>query len=875
MHRAFHAMKFDFKAPDGTPTNAVFGFFSMFFKYVSHLNPDILICTFDSTKATHRIELFEKYKANRPHMDEDLKKQFPITQEILAAMGVKIVTADGWEADDCMGTISKLCIERGDECYLVTGDKDLNQLVCDSVFTVTTDRKNRDVCVRGNEEVFDKFGVYPNQIVDYLALVGDSSDNIPGVAGIGPKSACDLLSKYKTLDGIYENLSDLKGKKLENLINFKEDAYLSKKLATINCSLDLDVDLGSGHVFDFDEKHVEETLLKYGLRSTLASFKKANLDLFGASNDGGESGSENVEFPSLVSFDEAKDSLSALFKKEKADLSFSLVTPSKMYLKKHSDAKPLVGISTSEFMSYGEMDEVKEIISSALLSSTLVAYDAKDLISIAYPHDSAEKTPLSEGDLLSAKVFDLHVVSNMQRSNIVYKTAEDFYNQLGFSYTSNDPIEKRAPQFAYLNLVLKQRFESDLNAQKSSEESKLFYECEQPLTCVLSVIERNGCALDDSIFSDLSKYCDSKLGDLEKEIYSEAGHEFLIESPSQLSIVLFQEMGIKPLKKNKSGFSTDAKVLGELAAEHRICSLVLKYRELAKMRSTYVDALPKMRGKDNLVHTKFNQAATATGRLSSSDPNLQNIPVRSEFGKRIRSAFLPARENDLFLSADYSQIELRLLAHLSQDENLIDAFLSGEDFHKQTAMRIFGVGENDVTDKMRSSAKAVNFGIIYGQQAYSLSRQLKISYGEAKSMIDRYYESYPGVRKFLDSTITFALEHGYSKTMFGRKRTIPEIMSENKQVRAFGERTAMNHPMQGSAADIIKIAMVRLQRQLVDKKLSSKIMIQVHDELDLSVLPSELEDVKQIVKDIMENVVPLRVPLVVDVGVGNNWAEAH
>ena len=392
---------------------------------------------------------------------------------------------------------------------------------------------------------------------------------------------------------------------------------------------------------------------------------------------------------------------------------------------------------------------------------------------------------------------------------------------------------------------------------------------------MLSVIERHGCKLDDEILKTLRTYCDDELNALSSKIFELAGHEFKIESPAQLSIVLFQEMGIKPLKKTKSGYSTDAKVLLELSEEHEICSHVIKHRELSKLKSTYIDALPNIRLSDNLVHTKFNQAATATGRLSSSDPNLQNIPVRTELGRKIREAFVPLSKSHVFMSADYSQIELRLLAHLSGDEHLIEAFNSGRDFHTQTAARIFGVEEGSVTQQMRSSAKAVNFGIIYGQQAFTLSKQLGVSFGEAKDMIDRYYFSYPQVRIFLDETVEAATRDGFATTMFGRRRTIPELRSTNKQVQAFGQRTAMNHPMQGSAADIIKLAMIHLQQKIVELNLQSKILIQVHDELDLSVPTDEVEEVTVLVKDVMENTVKLKVPLTVDVSIGKNWSEAH
>ena len=868
MHRAFHAINTPLTAPDGTPTNAVFGFFNMFFKFVTELKPDLTICTFDHGKATHRLELYSEYKANRPKMDDKLRVQFPIVEQILHAMDVPIVVEEGWEGDDVMGSVSKLCESEDKICYLVTGDKDMNQLVTNNVFTVTTDRKANNVIIRDEAAVKERFGVRPNQIIDYLALVGDHADNIPGVEGIGDKGAAGLLDKYDSLDGIYANLSDFKGKRLENLINHKDDAYLSQKLATINTNLELELDLNTLVSFKYDESELTSAFEEFGLRAAPASFKKMMQVL--NSDEEVVGATSSLEFPEFMDFDDAYETIeSSIEQGEK--IGASIVVPTKAYLKKNPDDEVTVGISTANVMTFTSKDCAKDLFEKCVTYSTLVAYDVKDVIEIAYPHDNCVETKLTENDILNAKTFDVHVCSNMLNSSKTFKTQEEFFSQFGKNYDVEDDIRMRACEFAYLSLMKSKSLGDKLN----QDESKLFYETECPLTCVLSVIERHGCKLDDEILKTLRTYCDDELNALSSKIFELAGHEFKIESPAQLSIVLFQEMGIKPLKKTKSGYSTDAKVLLELSEEHEICSHVIKHRELSKLKSTYIDALPNIRLSDNLVHTKFNQAATATGRLSSSDPNLQNIPVRTELGRKIREAFVPLSESHVFMSADYSQIELRLLAHLSGDEHLIEAFNSGRDFHTQTAARIFGVEEASVTQQMRSSAKAVNFGIIYGQQAFTLSKQLGVSFGEAKDMIDRYYFSYPQVRIFLDDTVEAATRDGFATTMFGRRRTIPELRSTNKQVQAFGQRTAMNHPMQGSAADIIKMAMINLQQKIVERNLQSKILIQVHDELDLSVPIDEVAEVTVLVKDVMENTVKLKVPLTVDVSVGKNWSEAH
>lgn len=871
MHRAFHAISPSLKSSDGTPTNAVFGFFNMFFKFVSELKPDVTLCTFDHGKATHRLELYGDYKANRPKMDDNLRVQFPVVEEVLHAMDVPIVVEEGWEGDDVMGTISKMCGEKNMTCYLVTGDKDMNQLVAPNIFTVTTDRKAKNVIVRDEEGVKERFGVRPDQIIDYLAIVGDHADNIPGIEGIGEKGAAQLLEKYDTLDKIYENLSDFKGKRLENLINHKDEAYLSQKLATINTDLDLELDLATIQSFNVNESELSETFEQFELRAAQASFKKM-MRVLNDDENTSLSDASKACIPSFVNFDEAYQKLrEAIDQGER--IGASLVLPTKAYLKKHAEATATVGFATREFVTFTSNSQAGDIVSDCLKKAELVAYDVKDIVEIAYPHDSSELACLNVGEMLNAKTFDVHVGSNMLDSSNVFKTQEDFFSQLGQEYKVEDDISKRASDFAYLSIFARDKQAGKLENDENLK--KLFYEVEVPLTNVLSVIERNGCKLNDETLASLKAYCDEELRQLSDKIFELAGHDFKIESPAQLSIVLFQEMGIKPLKKNKSGYSTDAKVLKELSEEHEICEFVIKHRELSKLRSTYIEALPKIRLQDNLVHTKFNQAATATGRLSSSDPNLQNIPVRTELGRKIREAFVPLNENEVFMSADYSQIELRLLAHLSEDEHLINAFLSGRDFHTQTASRIFNVAESEVTSNMRSKAKAVNFGIIYGQQAFSLSKQLGVSFGEAKDIIDRYYYSYPKVRVFLDKTVADATRDGFAKTMFGRKRTIPELSSQNKQVQAFGQRTAMNHPMQGSAADIIKIAMIALTDEMVKRKLKSKVLIQVHDELDLSVCADEIDEVKLLVKEIMENTIKLKVPLTVDINVGANWSEAH
>lgn len=864
MHRAFHAINAPMSAPDGTPTNAIFGFLNMFFKYVSELEPDLTVCAFDCGAATKRIELYSKYKESRPHMDDNLRMQFPIIEELLGAMGVPIIKAEGWEGDDVLGTIANRSKKCGFDCYIVTGDKDMNQLVCDHVFTVTSD-KNREIIIRDEDGVKEKFGVYPNQIIDYLGFVGDSSDDIPGVPSIGAKGAATMLEKYLTMDGVYENLADFKGKKLENLIEFKDQGYLSKKLATINVDLDFELDVESQKSFVYDEEILSETFLKYGLRSPLANFKST---ISKVKSSGAPI--QNIEYPKSANIDEIKNSIQS-----GKEIGLAIVVPTKKYLRANPDAKVCVGISDRTNSSTLSVGELKVILPDIIRHATLVAYDVKDFFNLVWPHDTNEPTSVDSKELKASKIFDTHIASNMANSHLTFKRQEEFFSLIdNRGFDVDDDVEIRALKYAYLNLVARDQLEDELESQ-GQHVVNLFELTEMPLVSILAKIERNGALIDVEKLSELREICERQLQSLRDNIYEQAGQVFSIDSPAQLGKVLFEDMSLPSGKKTKSGYSTDASVLSSLAEDYPIAEYVINYRELTKLKSTYIDALPSIRKSDGLVHTTYNQAATATGRLSSSDPNLQNIPVRTEFGKHIREAFLPLKADHIFMSADYSQIELRLLAHLSGDENLIEAFCTGRDLHAQTASRIFGVEESEVKREMRSQAKAINFGIVYGQQPFTLAKDLGVSYGEAKAMIDRYYESYPKVKTFLDKVVMSATESGYAETLFGRRRAIPELQNANKQISGFGERIAKNHPMQGSAADIIKKAMIDLNAKLKERSLSSKILLQVHDELDLSVPQTEIEEVADLLKKTMENVVALKVPLIVDINVGKNWAEAH
>lgn len=875
MHRAFHAISAPMTDKNGIPTNAIFGFLNMFFKYINHLLPDVTICTFDCGKATHRIELYSQYKASRPHMDDNLRVQFPIIEEILTSMDVPIIKVEGWEGDDVMGTIAKHAKCEGAQCYLVTGDKDMNQLVNDSVFTVTSDRKNSNVIIRGIDEVYEKFRVYPEQIIDYLAFVGDKSDDIPGVPSIGEKSAVEMLAKYKNMDNVYENLIDFKGKKLTSLKENKELGYLSKKLATINTDLDLNVDISAISSFNYDEKKVECTLEKYQLKSPYFQFKKTMQNLKNSLSD---VEIEEIKYPKSINFNNFFEYLKqneTMPDSNIALLGISKVVPTKTYLKTNPDSSITYGFSSDKYMTYCNEEEARKIIAFAIDSHLLIGFDLKPILQLCYPHNNLEECTISEDQLVCGKYFDNRIALNMIDSSLTFKKPEEYFSRSASeNFDVADDISTRASKFAYISLQ-DQKKQSKLLENQGEKAYSLFNEIEMKLIATLIIIERNGARIDESVLSKLNDQLEFEIDCLKAKIFDCAGKEFNLDSPQQLSAILFDEMQLPHKKKTKTGYSTDSAVLTELSQTYEIAYYILRYRELAKLKSTYVDGLSNIISSDKLVHTQFNQGITATGRLSSSEPNLQNIPVRTQLGKHIREAFLSLDEDSVFMSADYSQIELRLLAHLSEDENMISAFIENKDLHTSTAAKIFKIDESQVTSEMRSRAKAVNFGIVYGQQAFSLSKELEISYEEAKYLINSYYETYPKVKIYLDEVVNDAVKLGFTETIFGRRRTIKELSSMSKQVVAFGERTAKNHPMQGSAADIIKLAMIEVSQAFKSQNLESKILIQVHDELDLSIKKDEIETASKILKNVMENVVKLKVPLKVDINWGNNWAEAH
>ena len=864
MHRAYHAVQTPMNTPDGTPTNAAFGFMSMLLKFIEVAHPDGIVCAFDAGKPKFRIEAMEQYKAQRPPMDEALRVQFPLVESLLEAMNIPVVKVPGWEGDDILGTVAARDEARGDRTLLVTGDKDACQLASELTSIVNTKKGITDVIIYDPAGVEEKYGVTPQQIPDYLGLMGDTADNIPGVPGVGPKTASKFLQKYGSIEGLYEHLDDLKGKQLEKVRDNKDLAFLSRKIATIVTDLDFELDLDGLAFPNFEPEKVTEAFGALHFNRHLRSV----LDLLG---DEGKAAAAAAEPQVKLSYHVSRDAAQFVSAAINGGRWVAVAIDEPTELSLFDNTYNLV-FSDGAGLAQVELEKAAPLVAQLLDSGKLAAADIKHVLREVFPVGT--KHGYSFDNIDGARLFDCGVAAYLLESGKSYTATELAEKYLLLA----EPTGEGAPssgQFeaavcAALVDVLEQRLKSD-------KSYSVFTDIEMPLLPVLTQMEHVGVHIDTDVLKQISDSIEGRIQQLHDQIIELAGEDFNINSPKQLGHILFDVLGLdsRKSKKNKNGWSTNEKVLEKLKDDHPVPAKVIEYRELAKLKSTYLDALPQLiNANDGRIHTSFNQTVTTTGRLSSSNPNLQNIPVRTELGRRIRTAFV-APENGVFLSADYSQIELRLLAHLSGDEGLIAAFRSGEDFHAQTAARVFGVPVEEVTPEMRSHAKAVNFGIVYGQQAFGLGQSLHIPMAEAQEMIDRYYRAYPGVREYLDRTVAEAHETGYAVTMFGRKRHIPELSSSNVNMRHFGERTAMNHPMQGSAADIIKLAMIRVEQRLRAEGLKSRMVIQVHDELDFECPNDEVERLTELVGDVMDNVVELSVPLTADIQTGPNWAIAH
>ena len=897
MHRAFHAVPPTMNAPDGRPTNAIFGFLNMFLKMIDAFNPDGVVVAFDKGKPRVRMEMLPQYKAQRPPMDPDLHAQFPMIKELLAALNVPILQSEGWEGDDILGTRARLGEEAGCDMLLVTGDRDMYQLVTEHVNVVSTRKGLSDVAIMTPESVDDLYhGITPALVPDFYGLKGDTSDNIPGVPGIGPKKASALIAQYGSLDEVIAHADEVKGKMGENLRAHIDDALLSRKVATIrtDAPVELDFDETSFPAFSADE--VSAALGTLGITAmqnrflaligdeggAAASTFEIPAVLRAAAGDAGALGAVAAEVSRVIDAGEWVAAVVDDDKEEGALFGLTrtlwLATSKGLFALEEGDSGAAAEVEGFNF-AHGV---IAGVLARLFMEGRVASPDMKALLHELSPIDSSELELMDPLAVDSTRIFDTVVAAYLldsDRSEFDEVYLADTYLQMALPAARGaEGAGEDAPAPAARTAALTLALVAPLRDRMARENAaNVFDGIEMPLVPVLAKMERAGMLVDPDRLHSLSEGLATQIADVERSIRDLAGDEtFNIGSPMQLSHVLFDVMGLptKGLKKTKRGYySTNAKVLSDLARDHEIVRLILDWREKSKIKSTYLDTLGPLRRGDGRVHTTYNQTITATGRLSSSDPNLQNIPTRSELGRTVKTAF-SAGEGSVFLAVDYSQIELRLLAHLSGDEHLVRAFNEGEDFHAETAARVFGVPVSEVTPDLRSRAKAVNFGIVYGQQAYGLSQSLHISMAEARDMIDRYYEAYPGVRTFLDNVVARAKQTGYAETMYGRRRHIPELKAKNPQLRGFGERTAMNHPMQGTAADIIKIAMARVSRRLEEEGFAAHMILQVHDELDFECPVDEVERLTAMVRDVMEHVVDLRVPLIAEASTGVTWADA-
>ena len=899
MHRAFHAVPPTMNAPDGRPTNAIFGFLNMFLKMIDAFNPDGVVVAFDKGKPRVRMEMLPQYKAQRPPMDPDLHAQFPMIKELLTALNVPILQSEGWEGDDILGTMARLGEQAGCDMLLVTGDRDMYQLVTEHVNVVSTRKGLSDVAIMTPESVDDLYhGITPALVPDFYGLKGDTSDNIPGVPGIGPKKASALIAQYGSLDEVIAHADEVKGKMGENLRAHIDDALLSRKVATIRTDAPVELDFEATSFPAFSADEVSAALGTLGITAMqnrflaliggeggivpAASAFEIPPVLRAAAGDAEALAAAAAEISRAIDAGEWVAAVVDDDKEEGALFGLTrtlwLATSKGLFALEEGDSGAVAEVEGFNFVH----GVIAGVLARLFMVGRVASPDMKALLHELSPIDSSELELMDPLAVDSTRIFDTVVAAYLldsDRSEFDEAYLADTYLQMALPAAcgaegAGEDAPAPAARTAALTLALVAPLR-DCMARENA--ANVFDGIEMPLVPVLAKMERAGMLVDPDRLHSLSEGLVTQIAEVERSIRDLAGDEtFNIGSPMQLSHVLFDVMGLptKGLKKTKRGYySTNAKVLSDLARDHEIVRLILDWREKSKIKSTYLDTLGPLRRGDGRVHTTYNQTITATGRLSSSDPNLQNIPTRSELGRTVKTAF-SAGEGSVFLAVDYSQIELRLLAHLSGDEHLVRAFNEGEDFHAETAARVFGVPVSEVTPGLRSRAKAVNFGIVYGQQAYGLSQSLRISMAEARDMIDRYYEAYPGVRTFLDNVVARAKQTGYAETMYGRRRHIPELKAKNPQLRGFGERTAMNHPMQGTAADIIKIAMARVSRRLEEEGFAAHMILQVHDELDFECPVDEVERLTAMVRDVMEHVVDLRVPLIAEASTGITWADA-
>lgn len=844
INRAFYGIKL-LSTKSGIYTNAVYGFLNILLKLKEISQPDAIGVAFDVHAPTFRHKKYDEYKAGRHAMPDELRMQMPILKDILKSLGIKTVECEGWEADDILGTLAQACRSAGNECFIATGDRDSLQLAHGGVKVLLAHTKaGRPVTdIYDENTVMEEYGVTPAELIQVKALQGDSSDNIPGVAGVGAKTALDLIQRFHNIDYIYENLDEIDIKKgvREKLARDKDKAYLSLDLGTIRTNAPVDTDINS--YIPGDNSGAAMLLAKYELYSLI--------DKFGLN---AQQAVEPVrqEEKTAVAVKEMEDPADFSFGEE-LYFTFDIENNeiSRMYF---ANGDTVITLSASDA---GFEDFVKRLFES---DACKYSYNTKYLHRLAATLGTDCK----------------NVCGDLMLSAYLLRPSDSNYDidHLCLEYGIALPDGGEASQNAVYAAVLKRLFEKTDVLLKEANQTDLLNNIELPLARVLAKMETAGFAVDKKGIEDFGNRLGSRIDELIAQIYSEAGREFNVNSPKQLGTVLFEEMQIPCKKKTKSGYSTKAEVLEELAPDYPIVKLILEYRSLAKLKSTYCDGLLKVIQADGRIHTSFNQVETRTGRISSLEPNLQNIPIRTELGREMRRFFV-AESGSTLIDADYSQIELRVLAALANDENMINAFNNGEDIHKTTAAQVFNLPPEMVTPLLRSRAKAVNFGIVYGIGAFSLAKDIGVSVKEAKDYINGYLHHFSGVAEYMDKMIETAKDNGYAETLFHRRRYLPELASSNHMMRAFGERVARNMPIQGTAADIIKIAMIRVCESLEKENMKSRLILQVHDELIVESPADESEKALQIVTREMENACKLRVRLVADGKIGKTWYDSH
>ena len=891
--RAYYAIRTALTDAKGRPTNAVYGFARVLLKILREHEPSHLAVVFDAPGKTFRDEMYADYKATRRETPQELKDQFPMMYDLVKALNITLLVVPGVEADDVMGTLAKQASQTGLDTVLVTGDKDMLQSVTDRV-KVFDPAKGDEGLWYGRDEVVERFGVGPDHVIDALALIGDAADNVPGVRGIGEKTAKKLMANYASLEGLYEHLDDLKGKQKEWLAEDREQAFSSRELVALKTDVEVGVSVDDCRRKEFNRAEVLEVFSELAFHSLLDELIP----------DAGQEGEERHYTLVLT-----EDALQRAVDEMRAARVFAVDTETTSVDPMRAE---LVGISlscranTGYYVPVGHAPEALTILrdpDDLTTAEQLEPVPKERALEIVRPlledpeigkvgHNIKYDLVVLEraGICLAGIVMDTMVASYLTDPSRLRHNL----NEVSLQYLRRKPIPissligkgskaitfdhvpvDRACEYASEDADLAwQLFEVFRPELRERQLESLFEEVELPLIGVLARMEKHGIAIDREIFDELLVEIETRRVNLETEILEMAGEPFNVNSPKQLQRILFDKLGLKPVRKTKTGYSTDVDVLEQLAHVHPLPEKILEYRTLDKLRGTYVEALPKLVNPDTgRLHTSLNQAVTATGRLSSSDPNLQNIPVRTELGRRIRKGFVPGHPSQRLISADYSQIELRILAHLSGDQNLQTAFFEDADVHRDTAARVFHVSPDDVTPEMRRQAKAVNFGVVYGISAFGLARNLGISNAEASRFIQDYFAQYPGVRAWLDATIEAARKDGYVTTLLRRRRYLPDLKSADVNTQKAAERAAINTPVQGSAADIIKLAMIRVDAALRD--MNARMLLQVHDELLVEAEADCAEDAASVMKRIMEEAIALEVPLKVDVGIGTNWAEIH